>query len=226
MVGWFYINEQVAAPLRMLEMDEQSSTLSLELASRFVPNLAILRGETVVEYRNWPERRLVRCLGAERVGSALMIEAVEVGSADGHLDIPDPMLSDPEDWLTIDDRAFCQVTDLHTSPRPEGHCMFRVELADWRDLRIGQDAPLGSIGITLGTSPDFDGSITPLLHAARELPCTADMPRIEIIRLRERARLQIHPLATDWGDTAVLVVARLGQAVPFGRVVQREVLTT
>lgn len=225
MVGWFYINEEVAAPVRMLESDEQSGMLSIELAARFIPNLTRLRGTTIVEYRHWGERRAVRCLGAERVGSALLIEAVDVGPATAK---PDPTMHQPggpEDWLTIEDRAFCRITDLQAGAPPRGHCMFRVALNDWRDLRIGENAPLASIGLTLGAGPAVDGSITPLLHAARDMPDAIIAPCVEIVRLRERSRLRITPIATDWSDTTTLVVARINDVASLSRRVQQEALS-
>ncbi|MBX2852280.1 MAG: hypothetical protein KTR15_11100 [Phycisphaeraceae bacterium] len=218
MVGWFYINDEVAAPVRMLETDEQSGVITVEVASRFVPNRTMLRGKTIIEYRHWPDRRLVRCLGAERVGNALMIEAVDVGPAkDESNGNPDP-LGAAEDWLAINDRAYCRVTGLSVSDRRDSHCLFHVGLTDWRDLRIGENAPLASIGITLHATHDNDGSITPLLHSARELPLTLSPPTVEIVRLRERQRLAINPIATDWGDDTTLVVARVDLAAPLGKV--------
>lgn len=225
MVGWFYINDEVAAPVRMLESDEKSGMLTIELAARFVPNLTMLRGTTIVEYTQWGERRAVRCLGAERVGSAMLIEAVDVGPAGIRPADPTEQQGSPEDWLTIDDRAFCRINDLRASAAPGGHCMFRVALNDWRDLRIGEKAPLASIGLNLGAGPDINGSITPLLHAARDLPSTVIAPCVEIIRLRERVRLCINPIATDWSDTTTLVVARINGATPLNARVQQEALT-
>lgn len=217
MVGWFYINEEVAAPVRMLERDEKSGIVTIEVAARFVPNRAMLRGQTIVEHRNWSERRLVRCLGAERVANALMIEAVDVGPANlQHLDNDDTQGA-AEDWLVVNGRAYCQITGLRTNENPQGHCLFNVGLTDWRDLRIGENAPLASVGITLHTGQDNDGSITPLLHSARQLPLAATPPQVEIIRLRERQRLAINPIATDWGDDSTLVVARVHTAAPLQR---------
>ena len=221
MVGWFYIKEEVAAPIRMLETDGLSGMMTIELAARFVPNLTMLRGKTVVEFRHWQERRRVRCLGAERVGGALMIEAVEVGPANLSQSGFQTQGS-PEDWLTIGGRAFCQVTGLRASDQPDGHCLFNVALNDWRDLRIGENAPLAGIGITLGAGPEIDGSITPLLHAARDLPPAVVTPSVEIVRLRERTRLLINPFATDWGDATTLVVASIEETAPLKRLAQRD----
>lgn len=215
MVGWLYINEEVAAPVRMLEVDEQSAVLTLEVAARFVPNRTALRGKTVVEYRRWPERRHVRCLGAERVGNALMIEAVEVGPVNAQHHDTAHTLGSAEDWLTINSKAYCRVNALTVSTSPEGHCLFHVGLTDWRDLRIGEDAPLATIGITATAAQDTDASITPLLHAARDFPLNLITPDIEIVRLRERERLAIHPIATDWGDESTLIVARVHQTNPL-----------
>ena len=209
MVGWFYINDVVAAPVRMLEADDPLGVLTVEIAARFVPNRSILRGQTIVEYRNWPQRRAVRCLGAECVGSAMMIEAVDIGPAQDEHETLGLVQGRAEDWLAINGNAFCQITDLSASEKPNGHCLFRVALTDWRDLRIGDGAPLASVGITLGAGQDNDGSIPPLLHSAKELPLGIMPPRVEIIRLRERQRLVIEPIATDWGDETTLVVARI-----------------
>lgn len=227
MVGWLYINDEVAAPLRMLEDDGPTGILTLEIAARFVSNRTMLRGKTIVEYKNWQERRCLRCLGAERVGSALMIEAVDVGLASTEQEQTDQTLGPPEDWLTINNHAYCRVTQLRLSNREQnGHCLFHVALPDWRDLRIGEDAPLAGIGITFPSNQDNDGSITPLLHSAREAPLNAIAPKIEIVRLRERQRLTIHPFATDWGDETTLVVARTEQSSPLRRTVAHESVAT
>ncbi|MEO0476973.1 MAG: hypothetical protein AAF085_13525 [Planctomycetota bacterium] len=226
MVGWFYINEEVAAPIRMLESDEQSGILAIEVAARFVPNRAILRGKTVVEYRHWSERRNVRCLGAERVGNALMIEAVEVGPAVEADREAAQDLGPAEDWLTINGKAYCRVSGVSVSDRPDGHCMFHVGLTDWRDLRIGEDAPLATIGIAAHTAHDNDASITPLLHAARDFPLTLVSPDVEIVRLREREYLSIEPIATDWGDDSTLVVARVHQTNPLRQPTKQTVAIT
>lgn len=217
MVGWFYINDEVAAPVRMLEADDKSGALTIEVAARFVPSRSLLRGKTIVEYRHWPKRRAVRCLGAERVGHALMIEAVEVGlAADEGDDAQDPRGA-AEDWLAIDGRAYCRATGLRMGDLPGGHCLFHVALTDWRDLRIGESAPLASVGISPNAGQDNDGSITPLLHVARALPPGLLPPKVELIRLRERERFAISPIATDWGDETTLVVGRVLGAVALGR---------
>lgn len=224
MVGWFYINEEVAAPVRMLEADAKSGIVTIEVAARFIPNRTMLRGKTIVEYRNWAQSRLVRCLGAERVGNALMIEAVDVGPA-SQAAHSDESLGQAEDWLTIDGQAYCKITRLHANDQPAGHCLFHVGLTDWRDLRIGEGAPLAPVGIALNACQDNDSSITPLLHSARELPITMLPPRIEIVRLRERQRLTIHPIATDWGDETTLVVARINASAPLRRSTKRQAVT-
>ena len=222
MVGWFYINDEVAAPVRMLETDDQSGIVTIEVAARLIPNTSMLRRTTIIEYRQWSDRRLVRCLGAERVGNALMIEAVDVGATKLEPGTDDDEHGMAEDWLTIDGKAYCQVSGLHANDQPHGHCLFRVGLTDWRDLRIGENAPLASVGIALHAGQDNDGSITPLLHSAREMPLNGVPPSIEIIRLRERQRLTINPVATDWGDDSTLVVARVNAAVPLRRAVESE----
>lgn len=217
MVGWMYINDEVAAPVRMLEADDQSGIITIEVAARLVPNRSMLRRTTIIEYRHWSERRLVRCLGAERVGNALMIEAVDVGAARLGHETDDDQHGRAEDWLAINGKAHCQVSELYTNEQPNGHCLFRVDLTDWRDLRIGEQAPLASVGITLHASHDNDGSITPLLHSARERPMNSMPPKVEIVRLRERQRLTINPIATDWGDDSTLVVAQVNESAPLNR---------
>lgn len=225
MVGWLYINNDVAAPVRMLESDRGSGIVTIEVASRFVPNRTMLRRETVVEYRHWSERRLVRCLGAEHVGNVLMIEAVDVGPANIDHEGKHPQaIGTPEDWLTVNGKAHCQITDLRTDQQPQGHCLFNVSLTDWRDLRIGENAPLACVGIRLNASHDNDNSITPLLHSARETLPTFTPPAVEIVRLRERQRLTVHPIATDWGDQATLVVARINDVVPLLRMAKGQAI--
>ena len=117
--------------------------------------------------------------------------------------------------LTINGKAYCRIAGLSVSDKPDGHCLFRVGLTDWRDLRIGEDAPLATIGIAPHTAHDNDASITPLLHAARDFPLTLVTPDVEIVRLRERERLSVEPIATDWGDDSTLVVARISKALPL-----------
>lgn len=211
MVGWLYIDEQVAAPIRVLEVESQSGLITMEVASKFLPNRSMLRGQTIVEYKGWERRRAVRCLGAEQVGSAMMVEAVDVGLAE-HDDDPDAPQGAPEDWLIIAGKAQCQVTKLRIGYTPgsvTGHCLFRVPLEEWRDLRIGEDAALACVGILAHQADANDGSITPLLHSARELAPDKDPPKVELVRLRERQRYLISPLATDWGESTTLVVCRV-----------------
>ena len=200
--------------------------MTVEVAARFVPNRAILRGKTVVEYRHWAERRSIRCLGAERVGNALMIEAVEVGPATDAASEAATAMGPAEDWLAINGKAYCRVTGLSVSAAPDGHCMFHVGLADWRDLRIGENAPLAAVGIAPHTGQDSDASITPLLHAARDFPLTLVTPDVEIVRLRERQRLTIRPIATDWGDQTTLVVARVNTAANLRSITRQTVSIT
>lgn len=212
MVGWLYIDEQVAAPIRMLEIDAQTGLITIEVASKFVPSRSMLRGQTVVEYRGWLHRRQVRCLGAEEVGASLMIEAVDVGMAelsDGDTDDP---RGEAEDWLVIDGKARCRVRGARIGHGPaslNGHCLFHVPLDDWRDLRIGEGAALAHVGVQQIESDAGDTSITPLLHASRDLPPGIAPPAVELVRLRERTRYTIRPLATDWGESTTLVVCRV-----------------
>lgn len=213
MVGWLYIDDSVAAPIRVLEVDERTGLISIEIAGKFVTNRAALRGRTVIEYRGWKRRRMVRCLGAEQIGSELMIEAVDVGTSDveemaGEID----PRGAAEDWLVVNGRACCIVYGLRVGNAPGSlvrHCLFRVPLSDWRDLRIGEDALLASVGVTPSEVDANDGSITPLLHAARDRKPGDTLPRVEIVRLRERLRYAIGPIATDWGDDNTLVVCRV-----------------
>lgn len=211
MVGWLYIEEQVAAPVRVLEIDETTGLLSIEVAGKFVPNRASLRGQTVLEYRGWKHRRLVRCLGAEEAGSAMLIEAVDLGMVDG-VDELDETEGCADDWLIVDGRARCRVQGTRVGACPGSvvtHCVMRVPLEDWRDLRIGDTAVLACVGVPYEQADASDGSITPVLHAARELSEGRSLPKIELVRLRERLRYVIQPLATDWGDRSTLVISRV-----------------
>lgn len=214
MVGWLYIDESVAAPIRVLEVDDLTGLISIEIAAKFVPNRSALRGNTVVEYRGWKRRRVVRCLGAEQIGSELMIEAVDVGTAElEEAAVPHPNGA-AEDWLVIDGKAHCMVQAFRAGNGPgtlAGHCLFSVPLTSWRDLRIGEGAVLACVGIATADYESNDGSITPLLHSARERQPGEREPSIEIIRLRERLRYTIGPMATDWGDDSTLVVCRVYQ---------------
>lgn len=223
MVGWLYIDEQVAAPVRVLEIDERTGLLSIEVAGKFVPNRAALRGQTVLEYRGWKRRRLVRCLGAEEAGSALLIEAVDLGRLDPDEELDPPMGAGQggaaEDWLAVDSRAVCRVSGTRVGACPGSvvtHCLFHVPLDDWRDLRIGEGAVLAGLGVRHADAEVSDGSITPLLHSARDLPPGHRPPRVELIRLRERLRYHIHPMATDWGESTTLVVSRVIQSAGLG----------
>lgn len=212
MVGWLYINQNVAAPIRVLEVDSLTGRITIEIAAKFVPNRSLLRGETIIEYCGWKRRRAVRCLGAEQIGSELMIEAVDVGTA-----VPEELadaeaLGEAEDWLIVQGQARCQINGMRQGSGPgslAGHCMFHVPLTDWRDLRIGEDAALACVGVGANEIDSNDGSITPLLHAARKRLPGDQQPQVEIVRLRERIRYTITPIATDWGDSTTLVVCRV-----------------
>lgn len=213
MVGWLYIDEEVAAPVRVMEIDENTGLLSIEVAKKFIPNRASLRRQTVLEYRGWTRRRLVRCLGAEEAGSALMIEAVDLGRLDPYdeADSDCPVTGSPEDWLVVNGVPACQVSGTRAGCCPGSvvtHCLFHVPLDAWRDLRIGEEAALAGIGVQHVDADTNDGSITPLLHASRDRNPADPLPTIELIRLRERLRYQIHPMATDWGESTTLVVSR------------------
>lgn len=212
MVGWLYIDDGVAAPVRVLEVDSLTGLISIEVAAKFVPNRAALRGQTMIEFRGWKRRRSVRCLGAEQIGSELMIEAVDVGTTDLE-DAADADRRGPaEDWLVVNGRAHCRVAGFRVGTGPKslvGHCLFRVPLTDWRDLRIGEGAALACVGVAANEVDANDGSITPLLHLARDRRPGDPEPIVEIVRLRERVRYTIGPIATDWGDDSTLVVCRV-----------------
>jgi|GEM_PF-2541821 len=227
MVGWLYIDDSVAAPIRVLETDRLTGVMTLEVGAKFVSSRSMLRGKTVVEYRGWDRRRAIRCLGAEEIGPVLMIEAIDVGHAGLPIAVADPDSGDAEDWLIVDGHAQCMLSELSIGEKHEAllaHCQFRVGLDAWRDLRIGQGAPLASVGIVPSHGDSNDGSITPLLHAARQLGPGEEPPRVEIVRLRERMRYLIDPMATDWGESTTLVIARILEASPLnaGRSVTAE----
>lgn len=219
MVGWLYIDEQVAAPIRLLEIDHQTGLITLEVAAKFVPSRSQLRGQTIVEYRGWKRRRAVRCLGAEEVGSAMMIEAVDVGLAVPE-ESDEPALSGaPEDWLVVDGQARCQVRGVRLGYAPgsmSGHLLFHVPLDHWRDLRIGETAALACVGIATLEADANDGSITPLLHSARDPEPGSQPPSVELVRLRERMRYAVTPMATDWCENTTLVVCRVVEAEALG----------
>lgn len=244
MVGWLYIEGQVAAPVHVLDIDPGTGVMGVEVAGKFVPDRAALRGEVVVEYYGWKTRRLVRCLGAERIGTQLMIEAVDVGraSAAAHEDT-DPR-GPAEDWLVVEGKPVCQARGFtcgagrqgaaieRESRTPQtsggggtsgGHCMMHVSREAWRDLRVGEHAPLAAVGVpgstvastalpTPGTSAS--GTITPLLHPTPlgQAPHPAE---VKIVRLREREVIHITPLASDWSDDSTLVVARVERVESF-----------
>lgn len=215
MVGWLYIEDTVAAPIRVLEIDSVTGLLTLEVASKFLPNRSELRGQTIVEFRSWKRRRIVRCLGAEEVGGAMMIEAVDLGLADPEEENDDPR-GMAEDWLVVDGRARCRVSGFKQGHCPgsiTSHCLMHVDLADWRDLRVGEGAALASIGIEYDEAGSADGSITPMLHATRE--SSGQTPHVEVVRLRERARYTVLPMATDWGEHSTLVISRVLQESPL-----------
>ena len=218
MVGWLYIDEQVAAPVRVMEIDDATGLLSIEVSSKFVPNRSALRGQTVLEYRGWKRRRMVRCLGAEAVGHAVMIEAVDLGLVDPYDNDDQNMAGPAEDWLIVDGKAECEVFGTRVGNCPGSvvkHCLFYVPLNAWRDLRIGEDAALACVGVQHSDPDANDGSITPLLHSARDLGPGDVPPKVELVRLRERLRYQVHPLATDWGESTTLVVNRVIDLAAF-----------
>ena len=238
MVGWLYIEGQVAAPVRVLDLDTDNGVMGIEIAGKFVPDTDTLRGEVVVEFYGWKTRRLVRCLGAERIGTQLLIEAVDVGRASPPAsEKPDPR-GEAEDWLIVDGKPVClavgftcgagkaRASSEHLEPRDSntsggGHCMLHVSREAWRDLRVGEHAPLAAVGVTVASTalPTADttasGTITPLLHPT---PLMQDTPPIEVkvVRLREREIVYITPLASDWSADSTLIAARVERAEPLG----------
>lgn len=218
MVGWLYIEGQVAAPIHVLDVDELTGVMDLEVAGKFIPDRAELRGEVVVEYYAWPTRRRVRCLDAERIGTQLMIEAVDVGRPLGQ-DDPAGALGPAEDWLIVDGEAWCRAEGFTVGTAfgaTAGHCMMHVSREAWRDLRVGERAPLAAVGVAaVQVAERGEGTITPKLRATPQagLLRPAD---VRIVRLRERVVIYMTPVATDWADDSTLVVARVDRVDGFG----------
>ena len=216
MVGWLYIDQQVAAPIRVLDLDPSSGMLSIAVAAKFLNRHESLRGLTLVEYRGWKHRREVRCLSSERVGDELLIDAVDLGMPAEAADHPD---GTAEDWLVIDGQALSQVAGFRAGGGPgtvTGHCVMRVPLSVWRDLRVGSGAALASVGVPAGVGEHEPGTITPLLQRFDQYAHAKPQPSIEIVRLRERLRYRIVPIATDWGSDATLVISRVDHATVLG----------
>jgi len=221
LVGWLYIEGQVAAPIHVLDLDPANGMLSIEIAAKFVPDASDLRAETVVEYRSWKTRRQVRCLGAQRVGTRLLIEAVDIGSLRemSRQDEENALLGEAEDWLIVDGQPVCLVDEFGSGARPGsvvGHCMMRVPSTAWRDLRVGESAPLAAVGVaSQGAFEPAVGAVTPPLRSALVKP-TKPIPRVEVVRLRERMKFSIVPLASDWTDAGTLIVARVDRVASLG----------
>lgn len=220
MVGWLYIDGTVAAPIRVLDTDADSGMLSLAIAKKFLARRDALRGATQIEYRGWHHRREVRCLSAEVVGDELLIDAVDLGMPDDVDEHPD---GPAEDWLVIDGRPQSLVGGFRAGGGPgtvTGHCVMRVPLAVWRDLRIGERAPLAGVGVAAGfgdgDSDSDGGSITPLLQRYAREREPVDKPVVEVVRLRERLRYRVVPIATDWCSDATLVVCRVDRRAGLG----------
>ena len=219
MVGWLYIDEQVVAPVHVLDVDRSTGVMGLEVAGKFIPDRAELRGEVVVEYYAWTTRRRVRCLDAERIGTQLMIEAVDVGRP---VDADDPLdrLGEAEDWLIVDGEAWCRAEAFTAGAvlgAASGHCMMHVSREAWRDLRVGEQAPLAAVGIaSAGGEALGEDRITPKLRAAprSQRPAAAD---VRVVRLRERVVIHLTPVASDWAEDSTLVVARVDAVEPFGQ---------
>ena len=222
MVGWLYIDGMVAAPIRVLDTDAGSGMLSLAIAKKFVTRPEVLRGSTLVEYRGWQHRREVRCLSAEVVGDELLIDAVDLGTPD---DLDEHPAGPAEDWLVLDGRPMSLVGGFRVGGGPgtvTGHCVMRVPLGVWRDLRIGERAPLAGVGVPAGVGEGDEGMITPLLQRHSAVNDPVDEPTIEVVRLRERLRYRVVPIATDWCEDATLVLCRVDRVVGLGEGGSRE----
>lgn len=216
MVGWLYIDQQVAAPIRVLDLDPSSGMLSIAIAAKFLSRHEALRGQTLVEYRDWKHRREVRCLSSERVGDEVLIDAVDLGMPDEAADHPEGIA---EDWLVIDGQALSQVAGFRAGGGPgtvTGHCVMRVPLPVWRDLRIGAGAALASVGVPAGVGDHEPGTIAPLLQQCDPYAQTKAQPTVEVVRLRERLRYRIVPIATDWHRDSTLVISRVDEAETIG----------
>ncbi|MEM9111875.1 MAG: hypothetical protein AAGC72_17895 [Planctomycetota bacterium] len=215
MVGWLYIDGIVAAPIRVLDTDAGSGMLSLAIAKKFVNRREPLRGSTLIEYRGWQHRREVRCLSAEVVGDEMLIDAVDLGMPD---EVEDGPGGPAEDWLVLDGRPLAQVHGFRAGGGPgtvTGHCVMRVPLAVWRDLRVGDRAPLSGVGVPAGVSED-GAMITPLLQRHAPVHDPVHEPVVEVVRLRERLRYRVVPLATDWCEDATLLVCRVDRLEGLG----------
>ncbi|MEM9414603.1 MAG: hypothetical protein AAGA29_03880 [Planctomycetota bacterium] len=211
MVGWLYIDGEVAAPIHVLDVDLTTGVMGVEIAGKFVPDRADLRREVVIEYYAWKSRRLVRCLGAERIGTLLLIEAVDVGQP------LEPSQADTErgaaeDWLIVQGEACCQVSAFSSGAAggsSTGHCIMQVPRDAWRDLRVGEHAPLAAVGAASGQKVHAGiEAITPMLQPT---PMNASsMPvEVKVVRLRERMVYHLSPLASDWAEDSTVVVAKV-----------------
>ncbi|XAM00204.1 hypothetical protein OT109_02210 [Phycisphaeraceae bacterium D3-23] len=211
MVGWLYIDGEVAAPIHVLDVDLATGVMGIEIAGKFVPDRADLRREVVIEYYAWQSRRLVRCLGAERIGTLLMIEAVDVGQPlePSHTDTE---RGDAEDWLVVQGEASCRVSAFSSGAAAgsgKGHCIMHIPRDVWRDLRVGEQAPLAAVGAAVGQKVHAGiEAITPKLQPT---PMSASpMPvEVKVVRLRERMIYHLTPLASDWAEDSTVVVAKV-----------------
>lgn len=211
MVGWIYIDGQVTAPIHVLDVDLGTGVMGVEIAGRFVPDRADLRREVVIEYYAWKTRRAVRCLGAERIGTQLMIEAVDVGQPIRAHDADDPR-GKAEDWLIVQGEAQSKVLAFSSGAAggsATGHCIMHIPREVWRDLRVGEQAPLAAVGVTAGkASLSPIEMITPRLRPT-PLSANAIAAEVKVVRLRERLIYHLTPLASDWAQDATVVVAKV-----------------
>lgn len=218
MVGWLYIDGQVAAPIHVLDVDLATGVMGVEIAGRFIPDRADLRREVVIEYYAWRSRRLVRCLGAERIGTQLMIEAVDVGQPLSHA-AEDDTRGEAEDWLIVQGEPACRVVGFSSgavSGSARGHCIMQVPREVWRDLRVGERAPLAAVGAAVGETVQAGiEAITPKLQPT---PIGAAMPpaEVKVVRLRERMIYHLSPLASDWAEDSTVVVGRVERVEGIG----------
>ncbi|MFI4861213.1 MAG: hypothetical protein ACIAXF_11080 [Phycisphaerales bacterium JB063] len=211
MVGWLYIDGEVAAPIHVLDVDLATGVMGVEIAGKFVPDRADLRREVVIEYYAWKTRRLVRCLGAERIGTLLMIEAVDVGQPITPKQA-DPARGEAEDWLIVQGEPRCRVSAFSSGAAAgsgRGHCIMHIPRETWRDLRVGKQAPLAAVGAAVGHKVHAGiEAITPKLQPT-PLSNTPMPVEVKVVRLRERLVYHLTPLASDWAENSTVVVAKV-----------------
>ena len=218
MVGWLYIDGQVAAPIHVLDVDLGTGVVGVEIAGRFVPDRTDLRREVVIEYYAWKTRRVVRCLGAERIGTQLMIEAVDVGQPISENKPEDPR-GQAEDWLIVQGQAWSKVSAFSSgaaSGSATGHCIMHIPRQVWRDLRVGTQAPLAATGVATNAAaqPSIE-TITPTLRPT-PLSVHTRPAEVKVVRLRERLIYHLTPLASDWAHDSTVVVAKVDAVERIG----------